>query len=133
MSSQEGLAGDLRQSLIIADRSVGELRGRDVEIAQGSLEPREGEYAMTASQIQQMITAACESDPGFAAMPAAVVSELEKLTELMRERVGYDRAPDFSALSAVFEGLAGWVPAEGGGDDAQDFDLDALSDDGEAD
>ena len=132
MSSQEGLAGDLRQSLIIADRSVGELRGRDVEIALGSLEPREGEYAMTASQIQQMITAACEADPGFAAMPAAVVSELEKLTELMRERVGYDRAPDFSALSAVFEGLVGWVPADGAGDDTE-FDLDALSDDGEAD
>ena len=132
MSSQEGLAGDLRQSLIIADRSVGELRGRDVEIALGSLEPREGEYAMTASQIEQMIMAASEADPGFAAMPAAVVSELEKITELMRERVGYDRAPDFSALSAVFEGLVGWVPADGAGDDAE-FDLDALSDDGEAD
>lgn len=128
MSSQEGLAGDLRQSLVIADRSVGELRGRDVEVALGSLEPREGEYAMTASQVEQMVMAACEADAGFAAMPAAVVGELEKITELMRERVGYDRAPDFSSLSAVFEGLAGWVP----GGDAFASD-DGFGDDGSAD
>ncbi len=127
LAGTQGLGGDLRQSLIIADRSVGELRGRDVEIALGTLEPRDGEYAMSAGQIEQMLAAACEADPAFAAMPAAVVAELEQLTELMRERVGYDRAPDFSAISSVFEALVGWMPA---GADADSFEFDTGDDEG---
>ena len=36
MCSLAGMLGDLRESLILDDRSVGELRGRDVEIALGA-------------------------------------------------------------------------------------------------
>ena len=39
-SSLAGMLGDLRDSLVLDDRSVGELRGRDVEVALGVVEPR---------------------------------------------------------------------------------------------
>ena len=49
MSSLAGMLGDLRDSLVLDDRSVGELRGRDVEVALGVLEPRSGDTAYSRS------------------------------------------------------------------------------------
>ena len=55
MSSLAGMLGDLRDSLVLDDRSVGELRGRDVEVALGVLEPRSGDVAYSRSTVEQML------------------------------------------------------------------------------
>ena len=49
------MLGDLRDSLVLDDRSVGELRGRDVEVALGVLEPRSGDTAYSRSTVEQML------------------------------------------------------------------------------
>lgn len=114
MAGAAGLVGDLRQSAIVSGRGFGELRGREVEIALGLLEPREGESALIPAQIEQILADAAAEDPALRGFAGAAVARLERLDELMRERVGYGSAPDLSALKSLLSGIQGLMPAEGG-------------------
>ena len=127
MCSQAGLLGDLRDSLIVADRSIGELRGRDVEIALGVLEPRADESTPGRSQVEQMLRDAVAAEPGLAAFPQAALAELAELQQLMRDRVGYATAPELQPLVTALSGIRGVMPgdsaaagAEAGTADADD-------------
>ncbi len=118
MCTQAGLLGDLRESEIIGDRSIGELRGRDVELALGTLEPRPDEVAPSRMQVGQMLGAAVESTPELRAFPQAALVLTEQLQQLMRDQVGYATAPDLSPLADVLSGLRDLMPeAEAGGAD----------------
>ena len=112
MASAAGLLGDLRQSLVISSRSIGELRGRDVEIALGMLEPRDGESSPTSAQIEQMMRDAVAEDPALRQFPQRAAMCLAQIDELMRERVGYASAPDLQSLTALMSGLQGLMPAD---------------------
>jgi len=127
MASADGLFGDLRQALIIRNRAIGELRGRDVEIALGTLAARDDETPMGASQIEQMLRDAVDEDAELARLPGLAQGEVSQLTDLMRERVGYERAPDLQVFTDFFRGLGGWMPvADSSSDDGGDIDIDAL-------
>jgi type VI secretion system protein ImpA len=110
MSSAAGLFGDLRQSLVVSSRAIGELRGREVEIALGTLEPRDGEMAPSRDQISQMLGAAADENAALRPFPQRALGHLEKLNELMQERVGYGSAPDLQSLTGLMSGLAGLMP-----------------------
>jgi len=112
MASAAGLLGDLRQGLVISSRSIGELRGRDVEIALGMLEPRDGESTMSPAQIEQMLRDAVAEDPALRQFPQRAAARLGQIDELMRERVGYGNAPDLQHLTALMTGLQGLMPAD---------------------
>jgi type VI secretion system protein ImpA len=112
MASAAGLLGDLRQGLVISSRSIGELRGRDVEIALGMLEPRDGESGLSAAQIEQMLRDAVADDPKLRHFPQQAATRLGQIDELMRERVGYANAPDLQHLTALMTGLQGLMPAD---------------------
>jgi type VI secretion system protein ImpA len=111
MCSAEGLLGDLRQSLVIRNRAIGEVTGRDVELAIGTLEPRSDESPMSKIQLQQMFAAAADADPQLRGFPQAALDQLHKIDALMREKVGYGSAPTLAPLVSVLEGLAGLMPA----------------------
>jgi type VI secretion system protein ImpA len=112
MASVAGLYGDLRQATIFASRSVGELHGREVEIALGVLDPRDGEAPYTTAHLEQMLSAAVEENAALRSFPQRAVDELEKITGLMNERVGYAAAPDLGSLNRLLSGLAGMMPGE---------------------
>ncbi len=113
MVSLEGMAGDLREASVIKNRAFGELTGRSVEIALGTLEPRSTDMVLNSSQIEQMLRDASAEDPDLVRLPTDAKRELDQLTELMRERVGYARTPDFKPLADFFAGLGNWLaPAE---------------------
>jgi type VI secretion system protein ImpA len=112
MASAAGLLGDLRQGLVISSRSIGELRGRDVEIALGMLEPRDGESTMSPAQIEQMLRDAVAEDPALRQFPQRAATRLGQIDELMKERVGYGNAPDLQHLTALMSGLQGLMPAD---------------------
>jgi type VI secretion system protein ImpA len=114
MSSATGLAGDLRQSLIISNRSIGELSGRQVEIALGMLEPRDGESVPSTAQIEQMLSDAAAEDPALRQFPRQTLARLEQINELMRERVGYGNAPDLQQLIGLMSGMLGLMPVDPG-------------------
>ena len=113
MCSQAGLLGDLRESLIVADRSIGELRGRDVEIALGAVEPRVDESPPGRSQVEQMLRDAVAAEPSLAAFPDAALGHVAELQQLMRDRVGYATAPELQPFVAVLSGLRSVMPGEG--------------------
>lgn len=115
MASSTGLHGDLRQGVIVASRSIGELHGREIEVALGLLEPRDGESAYGTAQVEQMLAAAVEDDPALRLFPQRAVDGLERLNGLMTERVGYGEAPDLQALTKLLSGLAQLMPGESGG------------------
>ena len=132
MSSLAGMLGDLRDSLVLSDRSVGELRGRDVEVALGALEPRSGDTAFSRSSVEQMLRDVAQSNPELRDFPAQALAKVAELQSLMRERVGYASAPDFQPLVTTLTGIRDVMPsAEGaasegeGGDGAGDADGDA--------
>lgn len=115
MAGAAGLLGDLRQSSIVSGRGFGELRGRELEIALGLLEPREGESALLPEQVEQLLADAAADDAALRGFAGATVTRLEQIDALMRERVGYGAAPDLSALKSVLSGLQRLMPGEGGG------------------
>ncbi len=114
MCTHSGLLGDLRQSLIIRNRSVGEVRGRDVEIALGTLDARAEDTPISKAQLQQMFAAAADADPVLRTFPAASKALLEKINALMRERVGYGAAPNLAPLTDMLNGVASLLPGDVG-------------------
>jgi type VI secretion system protein ImpA len=135
MASAGGLLGDVRNASIVSSRAIGELRGRDVEIALGTLEPRDGEAAMGSAQIEQMLRDVAADDPALRLFPRRAVAYLEKINDLMRERVGYGSAPDLQQLIALMKGIEGLMPGaeeSSAGDTAGDFDAGAEDTGGSA-
>lgn len=121
MCSPAGLLGDLRDALIVADRSIGELRTRDVEIALGAAEPRSSDPAYNRSQVEQMLRDAVAAQPALAAFPAYALETLEAIQQLMRERVGYSNAPDLQPLVDMLGAVRDVMPAadaQGAGEEA---------------
>jgi type VI secretion system protein ImpA len=126
MCSPAGLLGDLRESLVLANRTIGEIRGRDIEVANGTLEPRPTDPGYGRSQIEQMFADAVAADPGLSGLAPASTHYIARLQDLMRERVGYASAPDLAPLAVAVEGVAAVMPA------APDDETEAGSADGAA-
>lgn len=126
MASAAGLIGDMRQSAIVPARGFGDLRGREIEIALGLLEPREGESALMPAQIEQMLSEVAAEDPLLRGFAGATLARLEQIDELMRERVGYGSAPDLQALKTLLSGIQGLMPAAGGGAGEASSDAEAA-------
>jgi type VI secretion system protein ImpA len=110
MCTQAGLLGDLRESLVLANRTIGDVRGRDIEVATGGLDARPTDPGYGRSQIEQMFADAVEADAALVLLPAAAVHYVGKLQELMRERVGYASAPDLAPLGDALQGIAAVMP-----------------------
>lgn len=130
MVSSAGLLGDLRESAVLSDRSIGELKGRDVEIALGLLEPRSSDNAFSRSTVEQMLRDGSESNATLRELAPAALAKVAELQQLMRDRVGYAAAPDLQPLTTVLSGIRDVMPtdaadgAEGSGG-AGDGDLEA--------
>ena len=130
MSSLAGMLGDLRDSLVLDDRSVGELRGRDVEVALGVLEARSGDTAYSRSTVEQMLRDGVQSKPELRDFPAQALAKVAELQQLMRDRVGYASAPEFEPLITTLTGIRDVMPSAA--DSADGAAADAGEGDGEA-
>jgi type VI secretion system protein ImpA len=131
MSSLAGMLGDLRDSLVLDDRSVGELRGRDVEVALGGLEPRSGDTTYSRSTVEQMLRDGAQSKPELRDFPAQTLAKVAELQQLMRDRVGYASAPEFEPLITTLTGIRDVMPGAEGS--AQGGEAGAAADAAEGD
>jgi type VI secretion system protein ImpA len=111
MASATSLLGDLRESMVVSDRTIGEVRARDVEIALGTLEARSTDPSYSRSQIEQMLAAAAASNPELVAVPRVALEYVERLKDLMRERVGYASAPEMVPITAILGSVGEMMPA----------------------
>ncbi len=132
MCSADGLVGDLRAALVIRNRSIGELTGRDIDIAMGRLDPRDDETALSRSNIQQMLRDAVEDEPALGTLAPRSLDLMTRLDELGRERFGYESAPDLKPLIEAVEAIGGVMPAPDGEPTASQDDPYASSDDADA-
>jgi type VI secretion system protein ImpA len=112
MCTPAGLLGDLRQALVVRNRTIGEVRGRDVEIALGMLEPRSDDPQYGKGQIQQIFAAAADADPDLRGFATRARGHLDKLNDLMREKVGYSSAPTLTPLIEFFQAVESLMPGE---------------------
>jgi type VI secretion system protein ImpA len=116
MVSSTGLLGDLRESAVLSDRAIGEVRGRDIEIALGLLEPRSSDNAFSRSTVEQMLRDGTESNPALRELAPAALAKVAELQQLMRDRVGYAAAPDLEPLTTVLSGIRDVMPAASDGE-----------------
>lgn len=114
----EGVVGDVRGSLLMRSRSVGELRIRDIEVMLGKYPPRDGETPLTRAQVEQMLSAAIEQDARLASLPERASAQLKALSSLLNDKVGIERAPDVRPLHNLIASAAQVMPAVGTADES---------------
>jgi type VI secretion system protein ImpA len=110
LSEFEGMVGELRNARVFANRSVGELSFRDVEIALGKLSPRDDESAMGRGQVGQMLEAALGVDASLREQVEQSQALLKRLHELLRDQVGIERATDIRPLHDLLQGVLQCMP-----------------------
>ena len=114
----EGLLADLRDSLLVQDRAVGQLSVRQALVALGQLPAAGGEAGPSREQLAGMLAAAAGRHPALRQHCADAVLLARQLISLAGSRLG-DAAPDLRPLYNLANSLAGLLPAEAGpGDDA---------------
>lgn len=111
LSEVEGMVGDVRNSLVVRNRSVGELRVRDIEVMLGKYPQREGETPLSRAQVEQMLSAAIEQDAALATLPARAAAQLRALGSLLNDKVGIERAPDTRPLLNLIACITQVMPA----------------------
>lgn len=108
----DGLLGDVRQSLVLADRRLAGLRVREVEIARERLAPRSDESPRTAGQIEGMLADLPDIAAQLRALVAASQEQLKQLQRVMNDRFGIDQAVDVKALRGMLDAIASVLPPE---------------------
>ena len=123
LSSGGGLIGDLRTCAVVRDRAVGQVMGREVEIACG-LSPTVGEESDPGKDsITRMFAAVTERDATLRAHALACVDAVAELRSTIDDRFGSWETPDFAPLTAFVRGVASLMPSEvspSDGDGAED-------------
>lgn len=108
--SLESTLGDVRASLVLDDRSIGQLTVRDIEIATGDLTARDDESPPSRGQIESMLADAVADNPQVQTQASDAVAALDALNDCLSGRLGYGEMPDFSALRSMLDAVASVSP-----------------------
>ncbi|MEY4749149.1 MAG: type secretion system protein TssA [Pseudomonadota bacterium] len=112
LRENDGLLGDLRRACVVADRAVGELTLRNVEVAMGLSAARDDEVDMAKPVITQLLAAALARRPELRADVERVRSRLRALMNRFNDRFGVGNGPDLRPIHALVQGLHTLMPAE---------------------
>ncbi len=131
LSNLSATLGDVRQAMVLRDRSIGQVSVRDIEIALGHLIPRDDESTPSRGQIESMLADAVGDNPHVATQAGAALSALDALVECLSTRVGYGEQPDFEPLRTLLQHVASVSP--GAAPSADDEISSLTGDDSDAD
>ena len=127
-ASLDSLLGDVRQALVLDDRTIGQVSVRDIEIAQGRLAARDDETPLSAAQIEQMLRDAARDDPALATRATEARAALAELEQLFADRTAGTPQPDFAPLQDMLDAVAALSPTIAAAtDDLEPFDFDTGS------
>ncbi|MFY9510726.1 MAG: type VI secretion system protein TssA [Rubrivivax sp.] len=112
LRENEGLIGDLREARLVADRSIGELTVRHVEVALGLSPARSGETDIGSSQIGQMLAAAVAKTPELRGQCNEALALVKQLISLLNDKLGIGVGPDLRPLYTLVNGVVGLLPVE---------------------
>lgn len=117
LADSQGFLRAARSARLVHSREHGELTLRQIEIAAGKLQAREGEASPTQSQIDQQLSAALSSNPALAALVADTLATARGLAKLLDDKVGSaqstDLKPLLACLTAVHQCVARLAAANG--------------------
>ncbi len=122
---QAGLLGDLRDTRVIDDRSIGILLVRDIEAALGLAAATPGRDEFTKEQVAKMLAAALAKAPELREHCTSAVEQVRALISRVNDLLGSNDPPDLRPLYSLVNGIAGLLPAE-----ADDEAADDAGDDG---
>lgn len=108
--SLDSTLGDVRASLVLNDRSIGQITVRDIEIAVGDLTPRDDEMPPSRGQIESMLADAVADNPQVQTQASDALASLDALNECLSNRLGYGELPDFSVLRSMLDAVASVSP-----------------------
>lgn len=123
LGSLASTLGDVRASLVLDDRGIGQITVRDIQIALGELSARDDESPPSRDQIEAMLADAAATHPHLCTQATQALAALEALTACLDERLGYGEAPDLSALRTLIDQVASVSPSA----PSIDADADDLS------
>lgn len=126
LRENEGLIGDLRETLLIQDRAIGQQTIGAVLVALGQMAAAEGESVLGKEQISRMLGDAADKSPGLREACSLSVTAVRELMTIASERLG-DAAPDLRPLYTLVQGVAGLLPSADGAAPAADGQPDAGS------
>lgn len=112
LRENDGLISDLREARIIADRQIGELTMRHVELALGLSAARTGETDLGTGPIGQMLIAALAKSPELRSQCTEALALTKQLIALLNDKLGVGTAPDLRPLYLLVNGLVGLLPPE---------------------
>ena len=110
LPQSDGLLGDLRQSLLLNLRGVGELRVRAVEVCLGLVAAKPEESTPSKEQLIEMIAAAHAQNPSLREQLVSALQGLVELGTLMTEKLGALNAPDIRPLVSMVKTVLGLFP-----------------------
>jgi type VI secretion system protein ImpA len=108
--SFDAVLDDLRSARLVRSRQVGTVTVRDVEVAQGRLNPREGEQAYAESQLTQILADAEDPEAPLGALADDTLVLLEQLSGLLQERLGAVASIDFKPLRDMLVAIRQALP-----------------------
>lgn len=108
-----GLLGDLRDSAVMRDRRIGELLGRQLELATGLAKPTESETVPERDALARMMAAAVQATPALADNARAAVQQVDRLQQLASDQLGSE-APDLTPLRTLVRAAAALMPTATG-------------------
>ncbi len=111
LTSADSTLGDVRASLVLNDRGIGQITVRDIEIALGDLVPRDDESPPSRGQIESMLADAVADNPHINTQATDALAALDALVECLSTRLGYGEMPDFSSLRTMLDSVAAVSPA----------------------
>jgi type VI secretion system protein ImpA len=105
---------------------MGQLKGRNVEVALGLAPARSGDADIGRSQVEQLLAAAVAKSPELRAHCQEAVALVRRLIALLNDKLGIGTAPDLRPLYTLVNGVASLLPPEASAEGA-------VGDDGAAD
>jgi type VI secretion system protein ImpA len=114
----QGLIGDLRQSFVVRERAVGEMRGRELELAAGLADAVGDESAPSLESLRQMMAAAVEQDAGWPERARAVAELARRLEQAVTEQLD-SAAPDLAPLRAFVDAVQALMPGQESASDGE--------------
>lgn len=120
LNSLGATLGDIRQSMVLRDRSIRQVSVREIEIALGHLIPRDDESVPNRGQIESMLADALSDNPHVGTQATAALSALDALSECLSTRVGYGEQPDFEPLRTLLKHVASVSPGAPDADTSDD-------------
>lgn len=128
----DGLLGDVRQCLVLADRRLGGLRIREIEIALDRLTARDDESPRTLPQIKGLLSELPDLAARMRTSQADATEMLKQLQRTMNDRFGVEMATDVRAMRGMLEALKQVLPDEVDASDDAPADMSADGDEGDA-